>query len=116
MNKNTNLAWPLTYCDSWEMLENILVCLKQAVIVTDLSGRICFTSPVVKSLFGFTSGELEGKMLSVSRKPIMKIWSKSPAESPTNFGTPWPVSGDTARSSMPPASETTTTTGITGTF
>jgi PAS domain S-box-containing protein len=64
MNTNTNLAWPLTYCDSWEMLENILACLKQAVIVTDLSGRICFTSPVVESLFGFTSNELEGKMLS----------------------------------------------------
>ena len=69
MNKNTNLAWPLTYCDSWEMLENILACLQQAVIVTDLSGRICFTSPVVESLFGFTSGELEGKMLSVLFTP-----------------------------------------------
>ena len=69
MNKNTNLAWPLTYCDSWEMLENILACLKQAVIVTDLSGRICFTSPVVESLFGFASDELEGKTLSVLFTP-----------------------------------------------
>jgi len=69
MNKNTNLAWPVTYGDSWEMLENILGCLKQAVIVTDLSGRICFTSPVVESLFGFTSDEMEGKTLSVLFTP-----------------------------------------------
>jgi PAS domain S-box-containing protein len=51
------------------MLENILACLQQAVIVTDLSGRICFTSPVVESLFGFTAGELEGKTLSVLFTP-----------------------------------------------
>ncbi len=69
MNKNTNLAWPLTYCDSWEMLESILACLKQAVIVTDLSGRICFTSPVVENLFGFTPDEMEGEMLSLLFTP-----------------------------------------------
>lgn len=69
MNSNTNLSWPLTYCDSWEMLENIMACLKQAVIVTDLSGRIVFTSSAIESLFGFTSDELDGQKLTVLFAP-----------------------------------------------
>ena len=51
------------------LLKEILSSIQDAIIVTDLEGRILFVSPVVEKLLGFIPDELIGKDLSVIFTP-----------------------------------------------
>ncbi len=56
-------------CDSRELLDEIMACIKDAIIIADLKGHILFASPVVKKVLGYESTELEGGNLSVIFTP-----------------------------------------------
>lgn len=55
--------------NSLELMEKILACIHEAIIVTDLEGRIRFSSSVVKKVFGYAPEEIEGEKLSVIFTP-----------------------------------------------
>ena len=56
-------------CNSRELLDEILECSRDAIIIADLEGHILFASPVVKKVLGYESTELEGGNLSVIFTP-----------------------------------------------
>jgi len=56
-------------CDSRKLLNEILECIQDAIIVTDLEGRILFSSSVVEKVLGFKPDELEGGNLSTIFTP-----------------------------------------------
>jgi len=56
-------------CDSQKLLSQILSCIQDAIIVSDLEGRILFSSPVVEKSFGYKADELEGGNLSIIFTP-----------------------------------------------
>ncbi len=51
-------------CDSRKLLNEILACIQDAIVVTDLEGKILFSSSVVEKVLGFRPDELEGEDLS----------------------------------------------------
>ena len=55
--------------NSLELMDKILACIHEAIIVTDLKGRIRFSSSVVEKVFGYAPEELEGQKLSVIFTP-----------------------------------------------
>lgn len=55
--------------NSQRLLDKVLLCMRDAIIVTDLKGHILFTNPVVDKVLGFTSDELKNKDLSVLFTP-----------------------------------------------
>ncbi|HBF42812.1 MAG TPA: hypothetical protein DDW42_04140 [Desulfobacteraceae bacterium] len=55
--------------NSKKLLENILSCMRNSIIITDLEGIVLFTNSVVEEMFGFTSEELKGGKLSLIFTP-----------------------------------------------
>ncbi len=56
-------------CNSRKLLDEILACIHDGIIVTDMEGRILFTSSVVEKVLGHDSAELEGTNLSAIFTP-----------------------------------------------
>ncbi|RLC30784.1 MAG: hypothetical protein DRH37_04570 [Deltaproteobacteria bacterium] len=56
-------------CDSRQLLNEVLTCIQDAIIVTDTEGHILFASSMVEDIFEFRPDELEGKNLSVVFSP-----------------------------------------------
>lgn len=55
--------------DSQGLLEKLLSCIQQVIILTDLEGKIVFASKAVSKVLGFAPDELLGKNLSVIFTP-----------------------------------------------
>ncbi|MEA3359272.1 MAG: ATP-binding protein [Thermodesulfobacteriota bacterium] len=55
--------------NSPNLLDSILTCINDAIVVTDTEGNILFTNMAVNRILGFTSDELMGKSLSVIFTP-----------------------------------------------
>lgn len=55
--------------NSLALMDKILACIHEAIIVTDLEGRIRFSSSVVEKVFGYAPAELEGENLSIIFTP-----------------------------------------------
>ena len=56
-------------CDSRKVLDAVLSCIQDVIIVTDLEGQVLLCNPVVEKMFGFAPDELGGKNLSVLFTP-----------------------------------------------
>src|SRR5690349_8257827 len=52
-------------CNSRELWEEVISSLQQAIVVTDLKGRILFSSPVTARILHYTPDELFDKSLAL---------------------------------------------------
>lgn len=51
--------------NSPKLLDGILSCIQQAIIITDIEGHIFFASTIAEKLLGYTPDELKGEKLSL---------------------------------------------------
>lgn len=56
-------------CDSRKLLNEILACIQDVILIIDLEGRIVFSSSVTEEKLGYTSRELIGQDLSIIFTP-----------------------------------------------
>ncbi len=56
-------------CNSRELMSEVLKCIQDGIIVTNLEGHILFSSSVVEKVMGYKPSEIEGENLSVIFTP-----------------------------------------------